>query len=141
MGCAPVLLPPVFAGSPTQLEPIRGGIVNITALPDAHVMYSPETGEVTLGEITELRANRTDSEGLADTDSATIRMWVAIALYNPKAKPWRDGHLDAAGKRYPLSVFTNDGLVRLCTSSGTTTESASNDHSRAISGTPSRTSA
>lgn len=110
--------------------------MNLSHLPDSHPVYVPGYGEVTAGA---LRV-RTESEGLADTEAATVRMWVAIVRHSPKAKPWRDGHFDAGGKRYPLSVFTSDALVRLSTSSGMTQASGSNVRSRRSSARRSLTS-
>ena len=83
----------------------------LASLPDSHVFWSRETGEVTAGEI------RGESS-LASEDDATVRMNVLRCLYDPKGKPWRSGRIRVGSKVFPASVCTSDRSLPLCTSSG-----------------------
>ena len=108
--------------------------MSLSELPDDHPIYIDGYGPSTVGEVR--------GECLPDdTDSATVRMWVAIALWNPRAKPWRDGHIDVGARRVHLSELMSDRVVRLSTSSGTTRENAYSDPSRPSPATRSQTNA
>jgi hypothetical protein len=88
----------------------------LSTLPDEHTVYVPGVGEVTLGEV---RASSPEEiPALATDDDTTVRMWVLIALYDPKASPWRSGRIRVGSKEYPASVCTSDRFLPLYTSSG-----------------------
>jgi hypothetical protein len=96
----------------------------IARLPDDHVVYVPGVGETTVGAI------RGDAGGsLESEDDATVRMWVLIALHDPKAKPWRSGRIRVGTKEYPASVCTSDQSLPLYTSSGMFADADTNAHS------------
>ena len=81
------------------------------AVPDDTPVYVDGFGVTTAGELREPIASLpTDSERMED---ATIRMWIWMTVYSPKAKPWKDGHIWHGGKQYPLSVFYDDRFIRL----------------------------
>lgn len=57
-------------------------MLTIAALPDSHVLWSRETGPVTVAR---LRAELGDAD--LDSRARTIAMWGFIATH-PDAKPW-----------------------------------------------------
>ena len=65
----------------------------LASLPDSHVLWSRETGAVTLGEI---RASA--PEAACDEREATRKMWYYLATH-PDEKPWLSGRIpaDSAG--------------------------------------------
>lgn len=91
----------------TPADALRG-------LPDEHVVYVPGVGETTIGTI----RGTEDAPALDSDDDATVRMWLLIALHDPKAKPWRSGRIRVGTREYPASVCTSDRYLPLYTSSG-----------------------
>jgi hypothetical protein len=85
---------------------------DLASLADDQPCYVPGFGETTLGAV------RNTFRGTAGTeDDATVRMWVLIVLYDPKAKPWRTGRIRVGSQWYPLSECLNDRLLPLSKSS------------------------
>jgi hypothetical protein len=106
----------------------------IAGLPGEHPCYIPGVGETTVGMV------RGEAD-LASDDDATVRMWVLIALHDPKARPWRSGRIRVGTKEYPLSVCTSDRSHPLYTSSGMFADVDINARSsRSLAGLLSRTS-
>ena len=86
--------------------------MNASELPDETVVYVPEFGETTAGEL------RSTVQALDGEMDATVRMWLWICTRSPKAEPWRTGRIRVDGKEYPASVFTSERFLPISTLNG-----------------------